>query len=202
MKKLMTLIYLLAITFSLNALALTEQELKKEFNQFFYDTSISPRHCGLNIESFLLHLKRRGLNTDEIDVVKITAGSSSWGIGRVLAINSRFGKSIESNSLENWYFHMIAVHKGKVYDFSFNKYPLVLSVKEYLKKMFIPHTPFMPWGSSFRIGGGQGPYYTSEIANNELMKFIFDIYEMNYARELEIKDKAIKTEKFISRYSP
>lgn len=188
-----TLVFLLLST---QAFALSEKELKEEFEFFYYKGKLSSRHCGRNINNFILYLNERGYSTDELHTVHITGERTRWSLGRVMAINSRFGNEIEGNFLENWYFHVVAMFKGKIYDFSFNKTPLILRAKDYLNKMFVPQNPFMPWGSSFRIGG-EGPYYTPEIARDEVKFLHFKITKSNGLQTTSVIEPGLYTPEFL-----
>lgn len=165
--------YLLFLLLILSS-ALFAQE--KEFNDYFYNGELSSRHCGKNTANFIEFLGDTGYPITEIDTLVITAPVNMWSFGKVLAVNSRWGKEIEGNFHENWTFHVVSIIDGNVYDFSFNKTPLILPLRDYLNMMYIPANPYMPYGETFRISN-RGPWFTKEDAEKELKGYRFKILE-------------------------
>ena len=147
--------------------------LPEAFEDFYYSDKISSRHCGRNIKNFIKDLKRNGFDTSGIKVLKITAAGNSWGFGRIVALNSRWGKSLDNHFVENWGFHVVAVHNGEVYDFSFSREPTILKFDDYVESMFVAQNPILLYGKSFRVRG-EGPYYTPEISRDELSSLVFE----------------------------
>lgn len=184
MRKSFMFIIMTIVSFNIMA----QTSINSQFEQFFYSTNISSRHCGRNIDKFIRQLKSQGFQTNEIKTVRITS-HSPWGFGMVMAMNSRWGKLTEGNFHENWNFHIIALHEGLVYDFSFHQGPQVLPLQDYLERMYIPVKPFMPYGPTFRIQGN-GPYYTPAIAKSQInSSFVFEIMEYNSRNELRTVEK-------------
>ena len=197
MKKFILII--LSVFLSFSALAISEAQMQKEFKRFYSEGPLSSRHCGRNINNFIIYLKQQGYAIDKIDTVNITGERTRWSLGRVMALNSRFGSEVEGHRLENWYFHVVAIFKGKVYDFSFDQAPLVLNLADYLEKMFIPHQAFMPWGATFRIGG-EGPYYTAEHARAELAQMRFKISHNDGKGNLTVIQADVETQTMLEIY--
>lgn len=133
------------------------------FFNFYYSPEISSLHCGRNISLFMKSLSDSGVDISDVKILSITAGYQPWSFGRVIAVNSRWGTFNNGNYHQNWDFHVIAIHDKKVYDFSFNQTPLVLSVGEYLESMFIPKQPFAINGETFRVGS-EGPLFNANHA--------------------------------------
>jgi hypothetical protein len=167
---------------------------EQEFDDFYYSDQLSSRHCGVNTAKFIKYLSNFDVKESSIYTVVITAPGNRWGFGRVLAVNSRWGKSINGNYHENWMFHVVTVIDGDVYDFSFNKNPLILSLAEYINKMFIPKNPFMPYGKTFSIANS-GPWFTRSAALDELDSYEFDVYKTkNYKKSDLIYDGLTSTQ--------
>jgi hypothetical protein len=61
-----------------------------------------------------------------------------------------------------------------VYDFSFERSPKILPLKQYMSEMYIPKNSFDINGSSFRVRG-EGPTYTAAHATKELKDYQFKI---------------------------
>ncbi len=149
------------------------QEIEREFTDFYYSNQISSRHCGRNISNFVKHLESKKIDTSEIDVIKITAEATVWGFGKIIALNSRWGRELSGHFVENWGFHVIATYRGQVLDFSFGKEPSLLSMDEYLERMFIASEPLLLYGSTFRIRG-EGPYYSIEQSKDHTAGLVFE----------------------------
>ena len=139
-------------------------------------------------------MQTQGYKLDEFRVLSITS-NGRWGWGRVMAMNSRWGTDREGVYHENWSFHIVALYRGKVYDFSFNQAPKVLSFNDYIKEMLVPKNPFMPYGSSFRIAG-QGPYLTRQIAKQELEQLRFKVMKYHGSGVFETVSKNLTLSDF------
>ena len=158
---------LLILSFSV----LADPRIEKAFERFYFEGPISDRHCGQNISSFIQTLAKSGLYQPSMQVISFKAPHHAWSFGNIVAVNSRWGTLKGSSYHQNWIFHVIAILDGKVYDFSFDRKPRVIPLKQYLREMFIPKEAFAINGMSFRVRG-QGPYYTPAHAEDEL-----DYYE-------------------------
>ena len=171
-----------------------------EFKEYFYTGELSSRHCGRNTSNFIDYLGDNGYPTSEIDTLVITAPGNMWSFGKVLAVNSRWGKENEGNYHENWSFHVVSIIRGYVYDFSFNKIPLILPLGEYLNRMFVPTNPFMPYGETFRISN-RGPWFTKHDAKEELVDYRFKILKAQNNGSLDVIHKGLNLEQLMDFYS-
>jgi hypothetical protein len=148
--------------------------INQRFEEFYYSGHISSRHCGQNIHNFIKFLVQTGDYDSRTKVLYFEAPSNRWSFGKVVAVNSRWGKNIDGNFHENWSHHVIAVRDGLVYDFSFSRSPRILPLMDYFEEMYVPVRPFAIYGLDFRVGG-DGPYYSASHARKELENFKFKI---------------------------
>ena len=167
---------LFTLSSATGAYAADERVVLREFARHYESHEISGRHCGKNIDSFIDRLRRIGALPPDLRRVVIRSPDSGWHMESMLiGTNSRFGTPDKDGPIVSmWYFHVVALWQGKVYDFSFDREPRVLPVEEYLEAMFVPVRPFLLFGESFRIRG-KGPYYGREDAREEVAKFTFEI---------------------------
>ena len=172
---------------------------ESEFNDYFYNGELSSRHCGVNTSNFIEYLSDGGYPISKIDTLVITAPGNMWSFGKVLAVNSRWGRENEGNSHESWNFHVVSVIDSNVYDFSFNKVPLILPIDEYLNRMFIPSSPFMPYGESFRVSG-HGPWFTKEDARKVLKNYRFKVLGTSNNGRQSIIHKELTLKELLNRY--
>jgi hypothetical protein len=173
---------------------------ESEFKEYFYTGEISSRHCGQNTSNFIDYLGDTGYPTSDVDTLVITAPGNMWSFGKVLAVNSRWGKENEGNYHENWSFHVVSIIRGYVYDFSFNKGPLILPLIEYLNRMFIPTSPLMLYGETFRIRN-RGPWFTKQDAKEELVNYRFKILKTQSNGSLDVIRKDLNLKQLINFYS-
>lgn len=150
--------------------------LDEIFEQFYFSNKISSRHCGQNINNFVKELERNNIETSNVKVLEITAPGNGWGFGNVVALNSRWGKELDGHRVQNWGFHVVAVIENRVYDFSFNTFPIAPDFETYIEQMFVAQNPILLYGSSFRISG-QGPGFTPEISKELLHNYKFRVVD-------------------------
>ncbi len=158
------------------AVAATPSALDRHFESFYDSPELEPRFCGRNIDAFIASLKRENALPPDLRRVVIRAPKSAWHPASMLiAMNSRSAsRRRDEPRLEMWYFHVIAVSGGQVYDFSFDEFPRILPIAEYFEAMFVYDRPYPIFGPSFRIRG-KGPNYTPEDARAEYADFTFEI---------------------------
>jgi hypothetical protein len=155
------------------------------FTQFYFSRTLSPRHCGQNIEGFAAELLKQGAFPADFRMVRITNPLGSWGMGSLISLRSRWGRKTGGASLEIWGFHAVGLHAGKIYDLSFGSRPSPMSPAVYLESMFtVPagDLGIEPFGSTFRIRG-TGPAYTRPDSLDELSTFHFEFLERSGAGE-------------------
>lgn len=173
--------------------------IANHFVDFFYHEQISSRHCGKNISDFMKYLNQKGESLQDFSIITITAPHHIWSFGNVVALNSRWGTEKEGILHENWAFHVIAVHRGKVYDFSFNQTPLILPLRMYMQKMFIPKKSFAINGDTFRVRG-KGPIYTAQDALEELQHYRFKILLTDSSGVFKEIENEVSYSNFMKRY--
>ena len=160
-------------------------KIDREFRQNFSHPAIQDRFCNKNTEWFLERITKNKMHKNTAFAVHVEAPHHPWTFGQVAAFNSRFGREKLGMLYQTWRFHVFSVVNNKVYDFSFNKKPLVLSFTDYIKKMFIPKTKLMINGPTFRTRG-MGPYFTKDHALDELKNFEFTIFKVDSRGEYNL----------------
>ncbi len=153
-------------------------KIDREFILNFSNPAIKDRFCNKNTKWFLERISKKKMSETSKFAVHLEAPYHPWTFGQVPAFNSRFGREKFGMLYQTWRFHVFSVVNNKVYDFSFNKKPLILSFTEYIKKMFIPKSKLMINGPSFRTRG-MGPYFTKNHALDELKDFEFTIFKVD-----------------------
>lgn len=139
------------------------------FKEFYYNPIVVPRLCWQNISNFTKFLHENDAYDEDIRIIDFSSPGSAWTMYMLNPFMARFGKEQNGMNISRWYSHFIAILDDKVYDFSFNKEPTILSVDDYFETMFIPKEDIMLFGETF-IVRGKGPYFTSEMARTVLTK--------------------------------
>lgn len=189
-------ILLLAIL-SLNFSIASIYKIQKEFKNFYYSNEVNDRLCQENTIKFVKHLSDKGLFDTRIRLVSMEAPTHAWTFGRLPAFNSRFGKEIDGMFHQNWGYHFFMILENKVYDFSFDDKPRLLSLKKYMDEMYLPTNDIMINGSSFRTRN-MGPYLTREIAKTEREDFLIQVYETNENGDKIIEGKDLSYKRFLN----
>lgn len=152
--------------------------LQERFQAFYYSDQLSPRHCGRNVDRFAGALREEGILPEDFRVVSIKNHGGAWGWGQMLlALNSRWGQPMGGAFVEKWYFHVVGIHDGSVYDFSYAREPTVVPIREYIETMYIVpegKTEILPYGTTFRVRG-MGPAYLREHSLTEVSSMEFEV---------------------------
>jgi hypothetical protein len=129
------------------ALAADVPGLRSLFEASFR-SSYEVRHCGRNIDRFLRSAQAQGLNLQGAHYVKLT-GSGFFELPPLQRRGSSAPGVFMADGL--WYFHVILVADGMVFDFDFTNRPRVLPVVDYLREMFVPPGSVVQhWGMTIR----------------------------------------------------
>lgn len=163
------------LLFGLFFLNIALGSIDREFKDFYYSSKIDPRFCGKNISNFTKHLSSKNLFKESFRVIKMTSPSNPWSFGNIIAVNGRWGSLNNKNYVIAYGHHVFLIYDNKVYDFSFNDEPKILSIPKYFKEMFIPVKAFLIHGKDFRTRG-KGPYYSPQDALDELNDSYFNFY--------------------------
>ncbi len=158
---------LFALLFS--SVTFAKSSIEAEFEDFYYSNQINPRFCKKNILGFLDSLESKGIDTSEFEVLEITAPRSSWGFGKMIALNSRWGREVAFYNFQTFGYHVIAIYKDKVIDFSFGPEPKLLSYDEYIEEMYLVDEDILLYGPSFSLRGQS--YYTRELSIEHVSDF-------------------------------
>lgn len=155
--------------------------IQKHFEDFFYNEKISARFCGENISNFMKYLAENNFTDfDNIAIVSMTSPANPWGMYNVVAFQPR-----GSYSDARYDFHVFAVYKGQVYDFFFRNVPTILSLRDYLKEMYIPKNSYELNGNDFKVNK-IGPLFTPAMALEELKKSHFKLMTTNYKAQYQV----------------
>lgn len=168
------LLFSLIFTISTGSLA---RSLDNDFRRFYESDRLSSRHCGRNIDEFAAQLESENKYPRDMLRLEIENPRGSWGFGRLIALSARWARGTGDIYQANYSFHVVALHRGIVYDFSFGPNARPLPLADYLDQMFlVPNsiTNFMPMGSTFRIQD-RGPEYLREDSIKELRTFHYQL---------------------------
>lgn len=138
-------LFLLSISFSMNAFALKDPALFSQFKSD-YQNHYREAQCGPNIMGFVRRAESKGHKLYNANIIEISnTGYSLFGLvnaefarkaGRVNPNYARDGLSHLPGE-KNWQHHIILEMDGYIYDFDFDNYPNILPVKAYFEKMFL-----------------------------------------------------------------
>ena len=117
------------------------RQFKAEYQKHYVENQ-----CGSNILGLLRRAESKGQKVYNANILEISnKGFSLFGL-----INAEFARqsgAFNPNSSvdgirnlpgeTNWYHHVVLELDGDIYDFDFDNYPVVLSVREYFEKMFL-----------------------------------------------------------------
>lgn len=137
---------ILLALFSLQSFAADVAGISKIFKQTFWTSHYEERFCGKNIEGLVRKAMDQGLDLNNAYIVQIT-DTSGFMFGMVAAVSAREGgpfiqpRQQNPSNLpgeKNWYFHVVLKVDDKILDYDFTNDPKVLTMKEWLKEMWIP----------------------------------------------------------------
>jgi hypothetical protein len=105
-----------------------------------FQTFYEEKRCGKNIERFVRAAIESGIDLSGAEVVKIeNSGGDTFGL--VAAHQARYAEQSVEKPLGidmNWYFHVVLLADGYVFDFDFRNQPTLLDLRSYLDQNFIP----------------------------------------------------------------
>ena len=190
------IIIILATIICVSALA-SETQIKKSFKSFYYSTEVNDRFCRKNVENFAKYLKSINLLDENFKLIIIEAPGHPWTFGRLPAFKSRFGKYVEGMYHQNWTYHAIGLYKGEVYDFSFDRKPRVLKLTKYMDEMYLPTSPYLINGETFRTRG-MGPYFTRAHAKEEREDFDYNVYSFDSGANSKLESPTMNYKEFLN----
>ena len=128
---------LLAATFALAPLltrpaAADPARLTELFRDGFV-SMYAPGGCGNNILRLIQKAEEARIPLKDAQVIVLeNEGGSVFGM-----LNVESARDERWPGEKNWYFHVILVHGGLVYDFDYTNDPVVDTVESYLERMFL-----------------------------------------------------------------
>lgn len=127
------------------------ERLKALFEKNFH-TFYQEGKCGQNIERLVRAAVRQGIDLSGAEVVHLeNQGLDTFGM--VAAHQARETVDWDGNRVGidmNWFFHVVLLADGYVFDFDFRNVPTVLDVRSYFYENFLPTKKKQDFG--FRSG--------------------------------------------------
>lgn len=151
-------------------------QVDARFADFYYRLPFpdSFRRCADNVAAFIAELRDSKILPADFKTLHLTDADSNWNMeNMVISLNCRFSGPDEfGHRIQNFTYHEVGLWQGRIYDFSFDTEPRILPVADYLREMFIPKQPFMPYGQSFRSRIILDPWYEIADAEAEISNFV------------------------------
>ncbi|MCT4640694.1 MAG: hypothetical protein N4A33_00250 [Bacteriovoracaceae bacterium] len=152
MIKLITLNLILCLS-----LFASEASVNSIFKKLYFDTeNIVQSQCAQNIKFFIEEAYEAGINISNFKVLIIKNSGIHYS-SYLKAFNVRDGKTVYSPykkdyyvRMTGWFYHVIALYNGKVYDFSYDQEPKIHSLKTYVENMFLLKYP-VPTFAQYQI---------------------------------------------------
>jgi hypothetical protein len=93
----------------------------------------APGGCGNNILRLVMKAEEARIPLKDAQVVVLeNEGGSVFGM-----LNVESARDARWPGEKNWYFHVILVHGGLVYDFDYTNDPIVDTIEDYFERMFL-----------------------------------------------------------------
>lgn len=128
-----------ALVFALSNLAVASEILKSEFESTFYTHYVEGK-CGRNTAALIERALAKGADMTGARVIVVTNDGYHFSTTHRRNAGDKLETPLPgirfSPGIKNFFFHVLLEKDGLIYDFDFGNEPAVVSLEEYIRRMF------------------------------------------------------------------